>query len=1311
MIEIPRHRLVDELVELTRRGSVMVSGAPGVGKSWVLGQLVKRCKKESRRVTTLAAEDFQVSTLQQIYDALKFTKPLPKLLAALSDPVLIIDGLDALRGEASQRAFRELIRQVSEQAPNAAVVASVRTFDLQESPELQRLQNRYSGTGRGMQRFVIGELTDIELLEASGQSSDLLALLENRSTPLFNLLRNPFNLHLAFALLSDGISLAELRTVQSQVQLLESYWRYRVLSPVEGSLKEKLLTTFTKMMVDAKTLSVPESDITEPGYQEALHSLKSSEVLRKSTTGRLAYAHNILFDYAISRLLLDEYRLFDFVREDPARSLFFRPSLTLFFNRLWIFDPETFWKITINLLSSADLPERMRVVPAVVVSEAAKTADELEPDQLQVHLGPAYTNFISLLLRAALAVRVLDDRRRLLWLQWMLRLSAGLQIEWINEILTALTTAHVTMTQVDRSLIGELARNILFWEIEPPPGLSERQALNLSSVATGRILPIIADTFDSDPMASERAILAISDRIGSPQSASNEGFWLTNILPAIIRKSPSLAERICLQLYSFSEESEESTSMGGGIIMSFRSTRKQDYSSSLYGLTSRFGLFLEVDGARAARVAIQATELEVPRARKKELDQGWEKVHFKLHGRMVLYQADYSEIWDGVGSRDLTSLTLLDSALQFACGAPEELRAEMIAEVITFASLGISWKRLMFRTKLHPEKLYQMVKELLFAPKFISAPEVTVEVGEVLKAAYEKELVSPSDSEKIQRAILLVSRTKFVRRYERASNIQQRLLGCMPEEAITNADLLRVLAHSGVKKKRENKPFIQMSGGAVPFNLTDEYRRAGIDPDTESNAKVIALTGKVREFEGGHLNSIPSDADGVAVEPFLRELHELVKAEGVSGQVAENGRGVLYAAVNVICRNSTLGADSGLIQLCREYAVEGSKDPEPIFDPKYHLRFDHPGWGSPSPRIEAIQALAQLIWNYYGDDMIVSAFLKASTDEVPAVRFQVARYLTSLYKRGLKDQFWTTLSAMIAAESTSGVMIGLLNSLPAVAGLEPERAMQVVEEAVARRLPETERSEMRRALVNVPVGLYAVQGTERAKALLQRMAANPSFYSSEISDAIFTASHYLDPKKTADETQRSRGRELIGFLFEPARHALINRTELKNDPETNRKLLEILDSAGSRIVFSFGLPSHGVAGDDVLDTDERTKHYLEVKPLLEQLLGKGGDDTPVPLTPQTAYYLLQLMNGIIDIDPVNVLGFASAVCAGGSIFGFELDASARDEAVKLVDRALADHRDTLKSSAASVGHMLDLFVKAGWSEALALTFRLDEAFR
>jgi hypothetical protein len=678
---------------------------------------------------------------------------------------------------------------------------------------------------------------------------------------------------------------------------------------------------------------------------------------------------------------------------------------------------------------------------------------------------------------------------------------------------------------------------------------------------------------------------------------------------------------------------------------------------------------------------------------------------------LVTYQADYSEIWDGVGSRDLTSLNLLDGALEFASNASEAVRAQMIAETCQFASLGVSWRRLMLRTKLHPEALYADVKELLFNPKFISAPEVTVDVGEIFKAAYEKALVSQSDCQQIEQAILQVARTKFIRRYERAATIQQRLVGCIPKDSITNPTLLEKINRWGTAKTRENKPFFRSSFGAFTPDFHDEYRRAGIDPDSKANADVIAATSKVREFESRHLNSTPSTSDSKVMESSLRDLHELVGVEGVSAQVAENGRGTLYAAVNVICRNGALGGESPLIQLCRNYAIEGSTDPEPVFDAKYHLPFDSAGWGSPSPRIEALQALGQLIWNYYGDDEIVAAFCKASKDEVPAVRYQVARYLTSLYKRDLKERFWQTLKAMMEVEVTSGVMLALLHSLQAIAGLEPVRTMEAVEELVVRGLPSTERSETRHALVNIPVGLYAVQGLERAKLALLYFAETPAKYGEEISDAIFIASHYLDPKKTTDDVQRSRAREAIGLLFGPARLALINRTKLNNTPETNQKLLEILDSAASRIVFSFGLPSHGVTGSDVLDSDERAKLYLEERPLLEKLLGSAGDPAPVPLMPRTAYYLLQLMNGILDVDPVRVLAFAAAVCEGGSYFGFELDSSARDEAVRLVDRALADHKDTLKNSAASVGQMLDLFVKAGWSEALALTFRLDEAFR
>jgi hypothetical protein len=44
---------------------------------------------------------------------------------------------------------------------------------------------------------------------------------------------------------------------------------------------------------------------------------------------------------------------------------------------------------------------------------------------------------------------------------------------------------------------------------------------------------------------------------------------------------------------------------------------------------------------------------------------------------------------------------------------------------------------------------------------------------------------------------------------------------------------------------------------------------------------------------------------------------------------------------------------------------------------------------------------------------------------------------------------------------------------------------------------------------------------------------------------------------------------------------------------------------------------------------------------------------------------------------------------------------------------IADHREVLReySAAEAVGGMLNLFTKAGWTEAVTLTFKLDEAFR
>jgi hypothetical protein len=53
------------------------------------------------------------------------------------------------------------------------------------------------------------------------------------------------------------------------------------------------------------------------------------------------------------------------------------------------------------------------------------------------------------------------------------------------------------------------------------------------------------------------------------------------------------------------------------------------------------------------------------------------------------------------------------------------------------------------------------------------------------------------------------------------------------------------------------------------------------------------------------------------------------------------------------------------------------------------------------------------------------------------------------------------------------------------------------------------------------------------------------------------------------------------------------------------------------------------------------------------------------------------------------------------------------EIVKLVERVLADHKDVLRETGVTnaLGEMLDIFVRAGWQQAMQITFRLDQAVR
>lgn len=1314
MKDIPRPLLSGALWELSQDQSVLLYGSPGTGKSWLIAQFLDQCERESRKVVPLIAEDYQVATATELYIALGFSQPLPLLMASFGiGSVLVIDGLDALRAEASQKVFRELIAEVLREAPGTSVVVSIRTYDLQESREFRSLlRPSLSSDARGLTKLAVEDLSDQELSIAGESNPILKALLFGASHSLRDLLRNPFNLNIAMGLVREGVSTGEISELTSQVQLLGRYWHHRVESGPLGPPRQLVLRNAVSAMVALKSLSLPQSDVLVAGGEDALRNLFSQEVLRKSVTNRVAFDHNILFDYAVARLLLDEAEFFAFIKDDPSRTLFFRPSLTMFFHHLWANDRKLFWKVSRQCAADDDLPERAKVISSSVVCDAAQSSSDLTELLLD---RPAAADFMFLarVLRAALALAVFQSRRRAIWLEFMDRLTRDMQVEVVNEVLSILATIRASALAADRTFLNKTSRSVVEWSISAGNGLPDDRASELSNVVVGRLLESITDTYGEAPLQTSSLIRTILDRLGSKRAGPNEAFRISQSMPSIIEHDTDLAKDIYIQMYSYVELSKEQTTMGGGPATTFfLSKRKQDYETALYSLMTKFRLFLDRAPLKALEASLVAVEREVEREHIKQDESGYNVTRIFVGQRgSIRYRTDFSEVWDASLSNERTSLTLVGSSFEHLSIVDEHLRGQMVSLVFKMSSVGITWKRLIETASRYPQALYELVKPLLFASRFISAPEVTVACGELFKQSYEREIVSAGDSEAIERAVLLIPKSHFIRRYERATTIQKRLISCIPTDRITNAILKQKKIRWESLGLKENRPFHRMSFGAYTPHPDEVWHREGIDPHSGANAPVLEIKDRLAKFESSFLNTSATAEECDHIGTDLSTLRALIKQGAADAQVLENARGTLIAAAKIVAKTEWLDPDSSLVQEARSIAIEGSSDPSPEFDPKYHTSFDSLGWGAPVARIEAGQALGFLIWNYFSDEEIIDAFLRLGDDKVPAVRYQIAHLMPSLYKQEKRDAFWAALNGMLQKENTHGVMLALLESVGRVCGSEPEKALDAVEVVLERDLPKTERTEASRALIEIPLVLYVVRDIERAHVVLKRFESDFARYSRELLDGVFLCSHYLTPREDYSGSVRERARSFLAELIDATKFRIAKLRHATSPQTEGTEALEVLDALATRIVFAFGLEQHGMTGTDVLALHERRQLYAELQPLLHRLVETDQSTLTSPMLPRTAYYLLQLMNAALQFDPVGVLAMAAAICRAGSVFHFEIDTSARDEAVKLVETALADHRDSLKQSAQSVGSLLDVFAKAGWSEAISLTFKLDEAFR
>jgi hypothetical protein len=390
--------------------SCVLIGDPGAGKSATLYELVHNTVTGGADVVAFAADRLGSASLGGLRIELGLKRDIVEVLAnwPTEQGLLVIDALDAARGDRTQDALLDLIAETRRLAPRWRVVASIRRFDLRYNPRLKQIfagapladQAYADAEFAGLAHFNVAELTVNELAQLATDAPTVHAFLQTANDELKRLVLVPFNLRLLAQLLDEQVDLAKLHPIRTQLELLDLYWQHRVLTPSDrADVREALLRRVCELIVKARSMRVNRADVgAEPALVSAIPEMLSAQLLVEGDAGDrsiVGFAHHVLFDYAAANLLLRQAQdsIVDRLAADSHLPVLIRPSISLHMRWLWEHEPEhsAFWDLVSRITANADIPEIATLVGTAIAAEMTETLDDLAPLLAQVASDDAVT--------------------------------------------------------------------------------------------------------------------------------------------------------------------------------------------------------------------------------------------------------------------------------------------------------------------------------------------------------------------------------------------------------------------------------------------------------------------------------------------------------------------------------------------------------------------------------------------------------------------------------------------------------------------------------------------------------------------------------------------------------------------------------------------------------------------------------------------------------------------------------------------------------------------------------------------------------
>lgn len=1368
-IHVERTAELSALVAAAKRGHLLVTGEPGCGKSGLMHPLAETLVRDGVPVVLLLAEEIFGKEWNGVPNLPGLNRALDDVLANWPDGaqgVLITDALDAVRDVDTQKLLRRLLQDVQRGKSGWTVVASVREFDLKHGRELREtfpgagVEGHASGEFAGVAHFHVTGLTDTHLDALIVKVPEIGPFIASAraSHRAGGIHRSPFFLRLAAELLRAGVSAARLADWSSPAVLLRRFWAERIQSGVGASACQSALQFICGRMVELRrmALSMQEVSLGMP-ERDAVTELRSRGILQSpalkhgSTVGggELRFSHHLLHDYAVARSLIpDTAAPFSaFAIRHPLLPIFYRQSFLLALEELW--DGQDgragFWETALKLESVASLHGVSRNLAPILAGRrvdtpgdlqaltdavAASTSEDSPAEKALRHMASGLQDVADASLRAGAGAWCGFAAK----LATMLPGRASLETPLVHIIarLNAVSAAFADgpLRGLNAAASGLLAHHVAK---EVPRGW---RYAGLTASET------LCRTFRLAPAETEAAFCTML----SPERLAAFPHWdlfdLAHQLKHLGDEGESVVLRLFEAAFSTEPESNEWENFGGQI-MPMRMQTRDNWNSIHYSLAE---YYQSRPGSNAGLMTELACIAWNAAARRHERGESDERViaMFSFRGAECALVEDFGHIWGREHEHEEDRiLTWFETLLEEWAAAGDTARLN--AALDRFAARNRTsemWKVFLTAGARHPQTLGLELELVLRESLFLTHSDYSY-CGMLLFSALHKS-GDMAQRERLERIILELPQTaRFVRDEPREpmpvwlEHTQNKLLGSLSESDIV---VTEVLALRTERQSQRPLPENRKPEGFrfTSSNISNEemLERDGVSLKDPVNSKLYRLREALKPFR---------DSDGEKLTnngftehwPLIGQCESAVRRHREThAQMAEELWGHLVGACQSIAIHARWPANDEQWKTVRRILLAASNDPTP--EPEENDEGEEDRWPSsdwPAPRIDAAQGLLFLVLRLgRADKQVAAALLRLCTDKVHALRFNLAERLRVLSQIE-PVLMWQLVDCFILCEKRFSVLEALLLSLDRLWGVSaPDLMLRLGRIAKrARTAPDTHDVHERSA--EVYLYRYLRTGDAECEAFVNDLIADCD--SARASHALSSlpsgcrSGKWLtvgDAVKVVvqEEAVRKRTWAFFGKLLSTAQAKLRQHQEhwrqlrtdgqpdaeaLKPTQEAIDRIVQLIDNIAMQLYFASGaFADRQNNEDDHLTEPQKNRFWAEAAESLRALAEE--------MHPHTAHHVVQTLRHLLPCAPREVFLVAARAITTSSAAGYQHESLAVSEVVKLIQCALADHREIFHCSdnaesecLSALLKVLDLFVEAGWAEARQLTHRLEEIYR